>query len=340
VQIRGSVDGCDRAARELQRAAAEVWRTAQALQRAEVAGWTGTSAQGWERLSSRRVAELRRLADVLAAFGRAVREHAEGIEQLHDVARRLTAQAAEAGLVLDADGWIRPVRLPEGGSAERLREALERQEARRRVLAAVAEVRDRERDLHDRLRAAATTVHDRSAAVRSSGDRLDVAWLPGWWDLPAFGVSAAQAAAERTHRLPPVLRHAGPSSGLGFGVGVAVDLQAGRDWDDALTKNVLVTGGVVVAGLAAGGSAPALVVVGAGAATGHVVGRVFDAFGHHLPWVERPRPAPVRRVAAAPRAVGPTPGPTPTPGPPPRQTRRAAPRATPGPAPRATPGRR
>lgn len=330
MQIRGSVDRCDRAARDLQRAAAEVSRTAGALQRAEVVGWAGTSAQGWGRLSSLRVCRLRGLADVLAAFGRAVHEHAEGLEQLQDRTWRLRAQAAEAGLVLDADGWIRPVPLPEGSSPELLRDALQRQEARRRVLAAVAVVREHERDLHDRLRAALAAVHDRPAVVPDAGaGGLDVDWLPGWWDLPAGGISVGQIAAELTDRLPRALRHAGASGGLGFGVGVAVDRQAGRDWDDALTKNLMITGGTAVTAFVMPAAAPVVVVVGAGAGAGYLVGRVFDAVGHHLPWVDKPRRTPDR--AAAPRFVGPMPlppAPRPSPGPTPTPAR-----PTPTPAP-------
>lgn len=328
MHVAGSAEECERAHRELRRAAAEVSRTARALHWPEDADWVGTSAQGWGRLTSRRVAELDRLADALAGLGRAVRDHATGLEQLQDDARRLTAQAADAGLVLDAQGWIRPVSLPDSGLPALLREALHRQESRRRVLAGVAELRARERELHDRLRAALRSVHDCSPARRDH-DRdvdvdVDIAWSPTGWDAPALTVSTGQAAAERAQRLPAVLRHTTSWSGVGFGVGVVVDRQAGRDWDDAITKNVIVSGVAVGAGvILAPAAAPAAVVVGAGAVLGYGAGKLFDAFGHRLPWVEKPRPAPARPPAGV--AGGPRPTPRPTPGPVPRPAAAPAP---------------
>lgn len=318
MRVAGSPEGCEETARGLQRAAAEVARTADALHQAEVSGWVGASAQGWSHLASRRVTELRALAHVLGGFGRVVQQHAAELASLQDRARRLSVEAAEAGLVLDERGEILPVALPE--SPDLVREALHQREVRRCLLAAVAEVRARESDLHERLRAGLAAVHDTPAAGPDAAGGVDAAWAPNRWDLPSAAVSAAQALGTVTDRVPAVLRHARAAPGVGMAVGLAVDLRS-YDVPDALTKGALVTGTSVVGGMVLAATAPAWLAVAGGGAVALGVGKAFDAVGHRLlPWVQKPstRTWWVRHTAAAPgvvRTPSPTPGPRPTPTP-------------------------
>lgn len=321
MRLNGSPDGCDAAARQLQRAAREVSRTAEELQRAEVLEWTGTAALGWERLASERVRRLREAASVLGAVGRAVAQHADALRVLQSRTGRLTADAAQAGLHLDDEGWIAPVPLPASAEPEAVREALHRREVRRRVMAGAEQVRVEEARAHDLLLRELA----RGVEVPPWGGgcdwSVDVDWLPGLADLPSLSVSASQLAAEIRRSLPSVLRHAGASAGLGFGVGIAAELSQDKDLDDAVTKNVVTTGVAVGTGLVVTATAPAWVpaaavggvAVAGGAAVAYGAGKVFDKFGHHLPWVERPRgsmPAAVRPLnRGAPR--GPVPRPVP-----------------------------
>ena len=315
MRVTGSPDGCDEAARRLQRGAAEVTRTAEALQRAEVAGWTGAAAQGWERLASERVRRLREAASGLAAVSGALAQHADELRELQQRARRLAREAADAGLAMDEDGRIAPVPPPTSGAPELLRAELHRREVRRRLVAEAEVVRSEEDRAHERLRVEVARSLD---APAPGGDcdwglvaRLQQWWqreadaaadpAPGGWDLPAAAVSVVQATASSTDRLPAVLRSASVSNGFGAGVGVVVDVGVNdHDLDDALTKNAVVTGAAVGAGLVAAGSVPVWVGVAGAGAAGFGAGRLFDAFGHHLWWVQT---SAERRAARGRRAI-------------------------------------
>lgn len=300
MRLSGSPDGCDAAARQLQRAAVEVSRAAEDLHRAQVADWVGAAAQGWDRLASEQVRRLRASALVLGAVGRAVAQHAHVLRELQARAGRLTAQADEARLHLDASGWIAPVPLPEPGDPQAVREALHRREVRRRVLAGAEQVRAEEERAHVLLlgelaRAVELPLPGSDGAwglddrARNSwqGSSDVVSWRPNQWDLPPALISLAQAAASVTDRLPPVLRDASVTSFLGLAVSIPVDVLVNdHDLDDAITKNLVVTGTAAGVGAAAAGSAPGWVAVGLAGAAGWGTGRLFDAFGHHLPWVQ------------------------------------------------------
>lgn len=351
MRLNGSAEGCEAAARQLQRAAAEAFRTAEALQRAEAADWTGTAARGWERLASERVRRLREVAHALSAASRAVAQHADVLRELQARSRRLTSEAAEAGLHLGEDGWIGPVTLPEPAAPEAVREALHRREVRRRVLSAVAQVRAEEDRMHGRLLVELARADEVPLPERDCdwglGDRLrswwdgatddGADWRPGRSDLPATAVSVSQAAASVTERLPSVLRSASASSGLGFVVGVPVDVIVNdHDLDDALTKNAVVTGTAFAAGAAIAVSAPAWLAVAGAAVVGYGTGRAFDAFGHLLPWVQHSSERRASRRTGAPQGAPATRHPLlpPTPdGTVPRHVVHRLPAPAPGPAP-------
>ncbi len=294
MRVVGDSDGCREAARRLLHAAAASGRAGEGLSEDPSPDWIGLGAQRFSALATERVWTLRALAQRLTAAARAVDRFAEAIEELQSRARRLTAEAADAGLEMQEDGWIAPVLfdLYLDVDPDLLREAGRRRAVRRRLLAAAAELRAQAAEGHAQLGRDLVALDQREAAVEGSRRDVELSWLlPTRWDAPPLALAAGQAAAEVRRTLPSVLRSAGATTGLGFAYGVSTDLKQGRELDDAVTKNVGIVG---AAGAAAGAVAlapiviPGAAAIAAGAVAAYGTGKLFDKFGHHLPWVEQP----------------------------------------------------
>lgn len=323
MRLQGDPDGCRAAARRLARAAVEVGRAAEDLRPPPLA-WHGTAAQRWEGVTSRHGAALQVQAERLAAAARAVQRFADDLDELQARALRLTRQADAGGLVLDDDGWVRPAAHDPDPAVRYEVEA--REELRRRVLSASGRLREDEVAVHARLVVVLRRLRAAPEGASRTAGEDQPSWGPGALDAPPVVLSVAHVTARLREAAPPLLRSAAATTGLGFGYGVVVDLQQGRDLDDALTKNgaVTVTSLAAAAGAAAGvAAAPVVVpvaatgaaVVATGAGVAYVTGRAFDRWGHHLPWVEKPAARPRRRATRAPGPPAPQSQPRPSAGP-------------------------
>lgn len=317
MRLKGDAAACEATARELRDAGRLVDGGYAAVLQAQavVDGWDGEAAREWSDAALRRSAAARDVAARLLSAAAALQQHACTLVDLQRRAARLTAEAAEVGLVLDHDGWIPPVHVPVGPlsspeQAEERRRALHRREVRDTVV---------ERARHVLLDAAHANVDVTRSLQRAAPRCLDVP-TAGALDLAPTAADAPALvlkAAELSERLA---RFAGP---LGTPVGIAVDVAHGVPVQEAVEKGVTVlvvgglSGAVTVAALPSG---PGSVAVGGvvSAAAGHVTGKVWDARhgrgGPRPPQPVRPAPPPAparghRGGRPADETVGPRPAP-------------------------------
>jgi hypothetical protein len=329
MRVGGSSDGCLHAARQLRRAAAEIAGTTSRLDPLPLPEWHGAAARNHGLLMRALVWKVNDQSRQLSAAASAVERFAQALDDLQPRARRLTEQAAAAGLELHEDGWVAPLP-PAGPDPAAISAQSSRWRLREQVMAAAVALREEEQAAHAWLARELAAVR----GVRHVDETGAEAW---WWGptrdhAPGLALSGGQLAAEARSKGPALLRGGGVTTVLGAGYGVASDVRQGRDLDDALTRNTVIAGAAVGAAVVVGGvvvaAAAAPVVAGAAAATAAGVGaslaagKAFDLVGHHLPWVDQPprkqpsSPAgrgPHRRVGGA--ATTPQPQPQPQPAP-------------------------
>lgn len=351
MRIAGDSDGCREAARQLLRCAASVAHASQELRAArEAAGpWTGRAGQGWAALALGQAGWVDERAERLAGAGRCLSRFADELDALQADAAGLTAEAAAAGLLLDDAGRI-PVVLF-SLDPDRLQDALRREDVRRRLVARAGRLREEERAVHARLgRGLAALREDRWSPPRAAdapGIALEL-WPPSGWEAPPVLLAVGRGAAQVSSALPAALRSAPGVNVAGATYGVVVDLAQDKGWSFALTKaaaisvpSVIAFGAVAAGVVTAPVSIPAVVAATVvGIAVGYTTGRLMDAYGHRLPWVQQPK-AVARPVAGRPARL-PTQLPKLTPSPPaigssgagtPQPSVRLRPAPVPGPAP-------
>lgn len=341
MQLSGSSEQCRRAGEELRRAAVAVAEGAVVLTRLRSpdADWSGVAASCWSALAQQQAASGEELALRLATAGAALRQHAEGLDELQRRARALSAEAAAAGLHLTDDGQIAPVLLPDQPCATQdqddLWQSLHRARlARDAMLDRVAGLRQHEAELHDRLLDSLRGL--RAPWVLRAVREGQSLWAPTWWDAPSTAVAGAAGGAGVVAAGPVLAARSVPVLNVvGFGSGVYVDTEVnGMDRSEAVVKNGVLTGlgtgaTVVVGGAAAAAGAPVWVTVGGGVVVGAgvswVAGRVWDAIRRAAgvrvpgcPWAPgRQRPVPAPRpgeVGRVPSRTGPAVMPHPSPG--------------------------
>jgi hypothetical protein len=328
--VSGDSDQCSAAAEALARAALAVAATADQLRSAQLPStWVGTAQERWAALALQLAVAGDDVVQRLGHAAGALAQHAQALRELQARAGRLVAEAAEAGLHLDEDGWIRPVSLVIGPvtTSEQLlaqQALLRQQESRAELLARVEALRVDEAATHERLRRSLRGMDEPPGlplAMLTAGPPSLWALTP--WDAPAIALGAASggASALPASSLPAlgaargpvlVLRSVPLVGAVGTGYGAYVDTQVnGMGTGEAVVKNVTVTAagagatwGVVAGGAAVGG--PVAVVAVAAVATGAVVGigvgRLWDVISSR----DDRRPS------------GPQPVPRPSPGPPPQ----------------------
>jgi hypothetical protein len=326
--VSGDSDQCSAAAEALARAAVAVAAAADQLRSAQLPStWAGTAQERWAALALQLAVAGDDVVQRLAHAAGALARHAQALRELQARAGRLVAEAAEAGLHLDEDGWIRPVPLDIGPTTttelELLRQSLLRQqELRAELLNRVEALRVDEAATHERLqrslRGLAEAPGVRPALLPAGPPNL---WAPTWWDAPpvALGVVSGSASgmpgSSPTPRAPSgargpmlVLRNIPFVSVVGTGYGIYVDTEVnGMSAQEAVAKNLTVTAigtgaaaGAGALGAAAVGGAPAIgiavAVVGTGVVVSYGVGRIWDVLSNRQPsgphLVPRPSPGP------------------------------------------------
>jgi hypothetical protein len=330
MRVDGSSDGCLHAARQLRRAAAEIGGTTSRLDPLPPLEWHGTAARHHGLLMRGLVWKVGDQSRQLAAAALAVERFAQALDDLQPRARRITEQAAAAGLELHEDGWVAPLP-PAGPDPAAISAQSSRWRLREQVMAAAMALREEEQAAHAWLARELAAVR----GVRHVDETGAEAW---WWGptrdhAPGLALSGGQLAAEVRSKGPALLRGGGVTTALGAGYGVATDIRQGRDLDDALTRNTVIAGaavggvaigGVVVAAAALPVVAGAVAVTAAGVGASLAAGKAFDLVGHHLPWVDPPparqASSPAgrganRQAGGAARRPQPQPGPQPAPQP-------------------------
>lgn len=327
MRVRGDAEQCLAAAGALGRAAYAVATVAGQLRQAQLLpAWSGTAEERWSALALRQAVAGDDLSQRLGVAAAALAEHAHALHELQARAAGLVQEAREAGLHLDDDGWIAPLRADLGPVAtpeqELLRQSLlRRQEARADLLARVEALRVDEAVDHERLQRSLRTLQqapDVPIPLLVGGPASR--WALTWWDAPSIALGAASggAGAAPASAVAPgalgaargpvlVLRNLPVVGVVSTGYGTYVDTQVnGMGAGEAAVKNVAVTAvgtgivwGVTAAGAAASLPATGVVVVGVGigAFVSYGVGRIWDAVsgrGDRRPAgpVAVPRPAP------------------------------------------------
>lgn len=263
--------------------------------RAAAASWSGRSASAWRVRSGAADDRLAHQALRLRAVGERLLHFAQDLEELQARSRALDRLADAQGLHVSADGQVAP--LPAPASFEEHASAPQRAAARRQLVHRVSALAVDERAVHEQLVHDARRLADPGWAPRlgcaSDGGSTGSDWAPGRGDAPTPALAAADAA-DRLGLAPGLLGKLGhPLTGGVLTAGA--DLAAGQELDDTTIKLVLTTGATAGVALATGAAlttAPvvvtALAVAGAGAAASYAGTRLFDAFGHHLPFVDAP----------------------------------------------------
>jgi hypothetical protein len=327
VRVSGDSDQVTAAAEALARAALAVAATADQLRSAQLPStWVGTAQERWAALALQLAVAGDDVVQRLGHAAGALAQHAQALRELQARAGRLVAEAAEAGLHLDEDGWIRPVSLVTGPvtTSEQLlaqQALLRQQESRAELLARVEALRVDEAATHERLRRflrGMTEAPELPPALLPAGPPN--LWAPTWWDAPAVALGVASGSAGAVPASSPtsralsgargpmlVLRNIPFVSVVGTGYGIYVDTKVnGMSAQEAVAKNLTVTaiGTGAAAGVAAGGAAVggapaigiAVAVVGTGVVVSYGVGRIWDVLSNRQPsepyLVPRPSPGP------------------------------------------------